>query len=67
MFFLTGCGAATGGKTTYINEMKDPRLESSTANLLRMGVTNTVVRNYDEREVTILFHAFIVHYLYLMF
>jgi len=62
--------AAPGGKTSYIaqlmknsgvlmaNDLKKERLKSLNANLHRLGVSNTVVVNYDGRKMPQLFNKF---------
>lgn len=62
--------AAPGGKTTYIaqlmkntgalvaNDLKKERLKSLSANLHRLGVSNTVVVNYDGRKMPGIFQKF---------
>ena len=62
--------AAPGGKTTYLaqlmkntgvivaNDLKKDRLKSLYANLHRLGVSNTVVTNFDGRKLPNIFTKF---------
>jgi ribosomal RNA methyltransferase Nop2 len=44
--------AAPGGKTTYIAQTKKERLRALQFNVQRLGVSNTIVTNYDGRKMT---------------
>jgi ribosomal RNA methyltransferase Nop2 len=62
--------AAPGGKATYIaqlmkntgvlvaNDLKKDRITALNANLARLGVTNSVVINYDGRKLPKVFQKF---------